>query len=275
MYYVMKNFIELPVTNRGYIAYNGKVQAITINRIECNHADGADVDFTEYVIHANVGGEDNSWKVETFPTIYPTATDCINHTNPVRFAENFILGRRFIKNAVGRICNDIFYIGANNEICQSHISEVGIEATPRTIALRSGEETIVWDKNIIGYPKVYATRELAKADRSIIVVEADKSKRIIPSLSSLVALTKEQEYLFGQLEDIMKKINEANMALYVNRDGSDKIYAINKENIGYCESWTEDEDCIGISELITGTNSFQSNFFLFDTDCDEDIFVKR
>lgn len=241
-------------SNQGYIMHEGKVQHIEIiqilrvyNEVEQTHS---------HSIVCRIGGKATT--LNTLPTLYNTEDGCINGNDQVG-TEN---GNRQISNIIGDKYSCSVYYWTANGITSEVVGYLDLRITPSTKNVWKGvnketgeheyEEEFDWKVEIINLTdKIYSEENLAKADHSYEVVEADGSTHIHPSFASLATLSEKQQEVFDNLIAAFKACKDAKIGLVIHH-WNDCISAYNNDNdIKFCTGWeAPNESSVAIDKVL-------------------------
>lgn len=97
--------------------------------------------------------------------------------------------------------------------------------------------------------KFYATKEELYKHHNYTIIEADGTQREVVCLAKKLELTKEQQLLVEEYEDLMTRMREARLMTVVDYEG-DYTYFVNKENIKELDWWNECESSVSVREFV-------------------------
>lgn len=114
--------------------------------------------------------------------------------------------------------------------------------------------------------KFYATKEELYKHHNYTIIEADGTQKEVVCLAKKLELTKEQQLLVEEYEDLMSRMSEARITTIVDYDG-DHTYFVNRENIKEFDWWDDNVSSVRIREFVKRIGCYQ----VVHNMCDYDI----
>lgn len=113
--------------------------------------------------------------------------------------------------------------------------------------------------------KFYITKEDLYKHHNYTIIESDGTQKEVVCLAKKLELTKVQQLLVDEYEDLMSRMKNANLTAVIDHDGN-HTYFINRENIKELDWYNECESSVSIIEFAERIDCYQIVHNMYDYD---------